>query len=94
MHELRVTRANSGQLTGVRILRKIEQPGRQPAPIPLGANVGPGPENDEQSMLLCDVEESEEVFVAIEVELAGCGLVQVPRHVDVDRVESHRARLR
>ncbi|CDD39414.1 unknown [Collinsella sp. CAG:398] len=66
-----------------------QQPRGQAAPLPLGADEGAGAHDGPQAELGSLVKEAREVLDAGEVEYTGLGLVHVPRHVGLNRVETH-----
>ena len=63
---------------------RVREPGRQPAKVPLGADVGRRAQDDEEVLLDGEVEEAGEVAVAGEVDLVRrARLVEVPLCVRV-----------
>ena len=93
-HERVIVGRNAGKELGVARARAQgavgEQPGGQAAPLPLRADERRRADDDPQAELCRLVEEAGEVADALEVELAGTRLVEVPRHVGLDGVEAHR----
>ncbi len=85
-HEGGVVGAEGGGHAGV-----FEEPGGEAAELPLGAGVGAGAEDDVEAFFLRGFDEGGDVVVAGEVEVAGCGLVDVPEDVGGDGVEAHGA---
>ena len=71
--------------------RVFEEPGGEAAELPLGAGVGAGAEDDPEAFFLRGFNEGDEVVVAVEVEVVGGGLVNVPEDVGGDGVEAHGA---
>ncbi len=72
---------------------RAEQPARQPAVGPLGADVGPRSDDRVHALGRHLVEEPSEVEPAAEVEDVLLRGMRVPRDVGLDRVQTHLARL-
>jgi hypothetical protein len=64
-----------------------QQPSGQPAEIPLGAGVRPGPDDDPEPQALGRPDEGGQVVPAGEVPLARLGLEGVPEDIGRDRVQ-------
>ena len=74
-------------------VRVAQQVGGDAAEIPLGADVGPGPQQHPHALFLRDLDEAGDVAVrGAEVEHALGGLVEVPEDVGGNRVAAHRLR--
>ena len=71
----------------------LQQPGGQAAKLPLGADVGRGPQDDVQPQLLGQADEALHVVHAGEVEFALAGLVEVPGDVGFHGVHAQGAEL-
>ena len=67
-----------------------EQPCRQAAELPLAARERRGAHDDPKAELCRLIKEAGHVGDALEIEDARLGLVQVPRHVGLNSVETHR----
>src|SRR5665213_559368 len=68
----------------------FEEPGGIAAPLPLGADVGAGAEDDVEAFTLRFADEFGDVVLAGEVVYAGAGFVDVPEDVGGDGIEAHR----
>ena len=73
--------------------RVTEQPGGQPAVVPLGADVGTGPDDGVHPGLGDQAQETIEIQAPGKVELPWRRRVRVPREVGLDRVQAHPAGL-
>ena len=72
------------------LLEHLHKPVWEATEVPLGADERTRPEDDVDAVLGADLDELDDIGVALPVELALARLVEVPRHVGLDGVEAHR----
>ena len=83
LHEVRVAFAQANVLL-------LQQPPGQTAHLPLGTDIGSRAHDDVHPVLLCQTAELRHVVVTREVELTLLLLMDVPEHVEAQRVHAQR----